>query len=190
MRNLSVSFKKRRNRTLIHSKIAREDLLKFLNGPGPDDPLGYATWQGLRGMVDAVTSKAPRLFRAMMLHDPAFSRIRLEPVCEDDGFSFRPELTKGVVHPGGIVEPDPETLDKIRTKEQFFQDYVLSFINLVNDVGFRQIYCCARCKTIGVGRPDRKYCNSNCRSAGNYEKDPERKKAQVKDWRARNPGAF
>ena len=163
--------------------------MKFLNSPGPDDPLGYSTWHGLRSMVEAITSQAPRLFRTLMLHEPAFSRIRLEPVCEDDGFRFRPELTKGLLGPGG-PEPDLETLERIRKKEEFFQDYVLSFINLVNDAGFRRIYCCAWCEKIGIGRPDQKYCNSKCRTAGNYAKDRERKKAQVKEWRARNPGAY
>jgi len=73
--------------------------------------------------------------------------------------------------------------------------YILQFLEMLSDpqVGATRLVKCQYCGKIQIGRTNQKCCpdesgTTSCRVKWHYKQDPEKKKAQVKRWREKNPG--
>lgn len=76
-----------------------------------------------------------------------------------------------------------------------YERYIMQFLEMLSDstVGITRLVKCPSCAKIQIGRTNQKYCpdesgTTSCRVKWHYKQDPEKKKAQVKRWREKNPG--
>ena len=76
-----------------------------------------------------------------------------------------------------------------------YESYIMHFLEMLSDpkVGIARLVKCLCCGKIQIGRTNQKCCpdesgTTSCRVKWHYKQDPEKKKAQVKRWREKNPG--